>query len=140
MEDNTTPSGKRPRKLKEPFDKSHPYHPGYTGDNPRGVANGAVAIVPQAAPPPIPIVTKGQKYVAPSGRHSQQTHRRAEERATALGHTTEKELHAHDRGVVSAELNRQAEQKLKQQTNQQKARNAAQKVTAPEPEPENKQS
>lgn len=33
MSDKTTPSGKS---QKQPFDKNHPYHPDYTGDNPRG--------------------------------------------------------------------------------------------------------
>ena len=81
MEDNTTQSGKRLQKPKQPFDKNHPYHPDYTGDNPRGIANNAMALGLQKPAPPIPVVTKGQKYVAPPGRHSQQTHRRAEERA-----------------------------------------------------------
>jgi hypothetical protein len=34
MSDKTTQSGKR---QKQPFDKTHPYHPDYTGDNPRGI-------------------------------------------------------------------------------------------------------
>jgi len=34
MSDKTTPSGKR---QKQPFDKNHPYHPDYTGDNPRSI-------------------------------------------------------------------------------------------------------
>ena len=34
MSDKTTQSGKS---QKQPFDKNHPYHPDYTGDNPRGI-------------------------------------------------------------------------------------------------------
>ena len=34
MSDKTTPSGKRP---KQPFDKNHPHHPDYMGDNPKGI-------------------------------------------------------------------------------------------------------
>lgn len=40
MPDTTTPSAKR---QKQPFDKDHPYHPDYTGDNPRGVLRDKVA-------------------------------------------------------------------------------------------------
>ena len=70
------------------------------------------AVAPQAAP----VTTRGQKYVSPEGRHSQQTHRRAEERATADGHTTEKEQHDHDRSAVTAELNRSETAKATQRT------------------------
>ena len=73
-----------------------------------------------------PVDVKGQKYVSPEGRHSQQTHRRAEERAAADGHTTEKEQHAHDREVVETELNRASQQKETQR--QQSARGATPKA------------
>ena len=63
------------------------------------------------APQPASKTVRGQKYVSPLGRHSQQTHRRAEARAAADGHTTEKEQHAHDRTVVETELNRATQQK-----------------------------
>lgn len=129
MEDNTTPSGQRSRRPKQALDKNHPAHPDYIGEKPQDVANGDAASAKPKAPLRIPVLTKGQKYVAPTGRHSQQTHRRAEERAAMQGHSTEKEQHVHDRGVVSAELNRQAELKLKQQGQNQ--RNAAQKASAP---------
>lgn len=48
----------------------------------------------------IPITVKGQRYVSVTGRHSQQTHRRAAERALAAGFTTEKEERAHARTAV----------------------------------------
>ncbi|MCW3055877.1 MAG: hypothetical protein JWN14_5047 [Chthonomonadales bacterium] len=74
----------------------------------------------------VPVLKKGQKYVSPEGRHSQQTHRRAEVRATASGHTTEKEQHAHDRNAVETEINRKANQKANQRA--QNARGAAPKA------------
>lgn len=74
----------------------------------------------------VPVLKKGQKYVSPEGRHSQQTHRRAEVRATANGHTTEKEQHDHDRNAVETEINRKADQKANQRA--QNARGAAPKV------------
>ncbi len=62
--------------------------------------------------------TKGKKHVSPPGRHSQQTHRRADERGAAEGHTTEKALHAHDRSVELAEqgdkVTKQEQQKREQ--------------------------
>ena len=76
------------------------------------VAKSRVAAPPQA----LPKTTKGQKHVAPPGRHSQQTHRIAEARAAALGHTTEKEQHAHDRNLVVAEQDKRAALQLKQQS------------------------
>ena len=79
-----------------------------------------------AAPQPASKTTRGQRYVSPEGRHSQQTHRRAEARAAVNGHTTEKEQHAHDRSVVETELNRAAEQKETQR--QQTARGGAPKA------------
>jgi len=74
----------------------------------------------------VPVLKKGQKYVSPEGRHSQQTHRRAEERAAAGGHTTEKEQHAHDRNVVVTEIDRKAQQKANQRA--QNARGTAPKA------------
>jgi len=69
---------------------------------------------------------KGQKYVSPLGRHSRQTHRRAEERATAAGFTTEKEQHADDRAAVETEISRSEQQKLNQRA--QNTRGAAPKA------------
>jgi hypothetical protein len=57
-----------------------------------------------------PITELGQKYVAPPGRHSQQTHRLAQERAEAAGNT-EKEQHAHDRAAVTTGIADRAEAK-----------------------------
>ena len=68
---------------------------------------------PREADARIPITVKGQKYVSPAGRHSQQTHRMAEERATATGNSSEKEQHAHDRSAFVAEMDRIAEQKAR---------------------------
>ena len=70
--------------------------------------------VKAAAPERAAVTVKGQKYVSPEGRHSQQTHRRAEARATADGHTTEKEQHDHDRSTVEAEIGRVAQGKVTQ--------------------------
>jgi len=70
----------------------------------------------------VPVLKKGQKYVSPEGRHSQQTHRRAEVRATANGHTTEKEQHAHDRNVVVTEIDRKAQQKANQRAQSARAK------------------
>lgn len=81
----------------------------------------------KAAPAPAAAVTtRGQKYVSPEGRHSRQTHRRAEERAAADGHTTEKEQHDHDRTVVTAEIDRVAQGKVTQR--EQNARGATPKA------------
>jgi hypothetical protein len=68
------------------------------------------AVVPQAAAKTV----QGQKYVSPLGRHSQQTHRRAEAREVANGYTSEKEMHAHDRQTVEAEIDRAAQAKATQ--------------------------
>ena len=65
-------------------------------------------------PQPAPKTTKGQKYVSPLGRHSQQTHPRAEARAAADGHTSEKEQHAHDRAAVETEITRVEAAKVSQ--------------------------
>jgi hypothetical protein len=74
----------------------------------------------------VPVLKRGQKYVSPEGRHSQQTHRRAVVRATADGHTTEKEQHAHDRNVVATEIDRVVQQKANQKA--QNARSTTPKV------------
>jgi hypothetical protein len=68
-----------------------------------------------AAAARVPITVKGQRYVAPEGRHSQQTHRRAEERAAAGGHGSEKEQHAHDRTAMSAGIAESAAEKIRHQ-------------------------
>jgi hypothetical protein len=47
MSNKTPPSGK-PKK--QPFDKDHPYHPDYTGDNPRGILDKVAAETPGWAP------------------------------------------------------------------------------------------
>lgn len=60
---------------------------------------------------------KGQKYIAPAGRHSQQSHRRAQARADAQGNATIQEQHAHDRSNVKAELSRLAALKVTQKPN-----------------------
>jgi len=70
----------------------------------------------------VPVLKKGQKYVSPEGRHSQQTHRRAEVRATEGGHTTEKEQHAHDRNAVVTEIERKAQQKANQRAQNARAK------------------
>lgn len=77
-------------------------------------------------PQPTPKTKKGQKYVPPAGRHSQQTHLRAQARGVAEGHTTEREQHAYDRQAVTAEIERVAQQKLNQRA--QSARGAAPKA------------
>ena len=84
------------------------------------------AMVDTTTPQPAPKTIKGQKYVSPLGRHSQQTHRRAEERATASGFTTEKEQHADDRSTVEAEIDRVAHEKANQRA--QNARGATPKA------------
>jgi hypothetical protein len=79
-----------------------------------GPASGAVAAPAQ----PVLRKTKGPRHVSPPGRHSQQTHRRAKERAAVDGHATEREQHDHDRstvlGALSAEATRVAKQKSSQ--------------------------
>ena len=82
--------------------------------------------------PRAPMTVKGQKYVSPPGRHSQQSHRRAEEHAAADGNTTEREQHDHDRSAVLAGFDKQAQQKQTQQR-EQTERNAGQKTKAVEP-------
>ena len=85
-----------------------------------------------AVPPRAPMTVKGQKYVSPPGRHSQQSHRRAEEQAAADGNTTEREQYEHDRSVVLAGFDKQAQQKQSQQR-EQTERNTGQKTKAVEP-------
>ena len=48
----------------------------------------------------IPITVKGQRYVGPQGRHSQQTRPRAAVRMAAGGLNTERELHDADREAL----------------------------------------
>ena len=62
-----------------------------------------------------PMTVKGQKYVAPLGRHSQQTHVRAEARAAAGGHASEREQHDHDRTVVAAGIAEGVAEKARRQ-------------------------
>lgn len=76
---------------------------------PKQASNG------NALPARVPITKKGQRYVAPEGRHSQQTHRRAEERAAVAGHATEKEQHAHDRTAMIQGLADEAAEKIRHQ-------------------------
>lgn len=78
----------------------------------------------------IPVTVKGQKYVAPAGRHSQQTHRLAEERAAAMGNANEKEQHAHDRNALVTEQNRRADQKTKQKQQSDQNKQSAPKAQA----------
>ena len=115
MSANSIQSGKRRKQPEQAFDQNPSYPPASTGDHPRGVAKSGVVVEPPTNPLPIPITVKGQRYVAPPGRHSRQTHRRAQERAAAQGHATEKEQHAHDRSLVKTELNKRAEHLAKQQ-------------------------
>ena len=64
----------------------------------------------------------GQKHVSPQGRHSQQSHKRAEARMAALGLTTQRELHDHDRAEVLAKRQKGADGVLAQQRNEQNRR------------------
>ena len=66
-------------------------------------------------PARVPVTVKGQRYAAPEGRHSQQTHRRAEERVTAQGHSSEKEQQAHDREATIAGIAEDAAEKTRHQ-------------------------
>lgn len=68
-----------------------------------------------AGPVRVPITTLGQRYAAPEGRHSQQTHLRAQVRAEEGGCANEKELHAFDRGVLQSGIDKKALQKKSQQ-------------------------
>lgn len=83
-----------------------------------------------ASPPPIPITKKGQKYISPAGRHSQQSHRRAQENAAASGSTTEREDYVHERSEYLEAINKRVEMKEKQQR-EQKDRNQTPKTSAP---------
>ena len=78
----------------------------------------------------IPVTVKGQKYVSPAGRHSQQTHRLAEERGAATGNATEKEQHAYDRNELVTEQNRRADQKTKQKQQSDQGKQSAPKAQA----------
>ena len=116
MKDNTAQSGKEQNQA---FAKTAPETPVTPATPTRKAARGVTA---ESAP----VLTRGQKYSSPEGRHSQQTHRRAEERGAAAGHTTEKEQHAQDRSDVVAEIDRVAEAKVKQK--EQHARGSAPKA------------
>ena len=65
-----------------------------------------------------PILVAGQRHVPPAGRHSQQTHRLAAERAAEQGHATEREQYDHDREAVMAEIQKSTDGKLAQQRNE----------------------
>ena len=65
-----------------------------------------------------PILVAGQKHVPPAGRHSQQTHRRAAERAVEQGHATEREQHDHDREGVLAAIQKVSDGKDAQKRNE----------------------
>lgn len=93
------------------MDKTNESHESEASSTPRATRRADVP------PPPIKTV-KGQRHVAPAGRHSQQTHRRAQERAAAAGNATEKEQHAHDRSAVEAKLTRRADERKQQQLRQ----------------------
>jgi hypothetical protein len=124
---DTTQSDNGRKETRRPFDHNRLSHPDDTGDKSRNVAKSSAAV-----PPQLPLKTKrGQKHIAPSGRHSQQTHRRAEARAAAQGHATEKEQHAHDRSIVVGKLGKQAAHQLKQQQDTQDKRSARQKGSEP---------
>jgi hypothetical protein len=103
MADNTTNNG---RNESQAFAKTAP----------AATAEKSPVRSKAGAAQPASVTTRGQKYVSPEGRHSQQTHRRAEERATADGHTSEKEQHDHDRSAVTAEINRLEAAKVSQRT------------------------
>jgi hypothetical protein len=85
------------------------------------VADAAAVTKPNARPrivvTPLPITVKGQKYIPPAGRHSQLSHRRAQERSAAQGHSTIQEQHDHDRSMVKAEISRIAALKVTQKPN-----------------------
>src|ERR1700722_12690923 len=52
----------------------------------------------------VPVTAIGQRYEAPAGRHSQQSHRLAQLRASDAGHASEKEQHDHDRKTKSEKI------------------------------------
>ncbi len=68
-----------------------------------------------AAPARVPVTVKGQRYAAPVGRHSQQTHRRAEQRVAAQGHTSEKEQQVADRAAIIDGIAETAAEKTRHQ-------------------------
>ena len=72
------------------------------------------------------------KHTAPPERHSQQSHRRAAERAAEQGHASEKEQHAHDRSIIVAAQDERTATQLKQQQETQNKRTATQKASAQE--------
>lgn len=77
------------------------------------------AAVKAAAVEMAPNSVAGQKYVSPAGRHSQQSHRRAQARAEALGLTTVRELYDHDRAAALAKLKKGADGALAQKKSEQ---------------------
>lgn len=65
-----------------------------------------------------PITVAGQKYVPAAGRHSQQKKSQAIARGAALGFTTARELHDHDRAQVLAKLQKTVDTAQAQQRNE----------------------
>jgi hypothetical protein len=65
-----------------------------------------------------PVTVAGQKYVPAAGRHSQQKRNQAIARGAALGFTTERELHDHDRAQVLAKLQKTVDVAQAQQRNE----------------------
>ncbi len=89
--------------------------------SPSSETNNASPAVRQQVPSTVvPMTVAGQRYISPNGRHSQQTHRRAEDRAAAQGHGSEREQQDHDRSVVLAKLQKTAERKQAEQRSAQK--------------------
>ncbi len=79
----------------------------------------------------VPVTALGQRYAAPEGRHSQQSHLRAQARAAEGGHASESELHAADRADLQAGLDKKAHQIKNQQ--EQNNRSTAVKKKPQEP-------
>ena len=65
----------------------------------------------------VPVLVRGQKYVSPPSRHSQQSHIRAVVRGEVAGFTSERELYDADRVVVSDGIAEVAKQKKLQEKN-----------------------
>lgn len=74
-----------------------------------------IAATANATPERVSMTVKGQRYEAPEGRHSQQTHRLAEARTLAGGHASEKEQTAHDREAMITGLAETAAGKVRHQ-------------------------
>lgn len=90
---------------------------GAAGEEISGAGGATVAVAPNSV--------AGQRHVSPPARHSQQAHARATARAQALGLTTARELHDHDRAEVLAKLQKSTDGKLAQQRNEQSRRSGA---------------